>query len=105
MSYYNTTNIKGKELEKVVKTTKTQDAMVLSFLRHNPTLKLTKHGVYEELIKQGYLNRDRTPDTSIGRSLNTLMHGGYVLKLPEREKGKYGRRNYLYTLNQEKGGN
>jgi hypothetical protein len=103
-AYYNTTHLQGKELTEVIKVTQTQDAKILTFFQEHPTHKLTKYQVYDELLTKGYIHPN-TPSTSIGRALNTLVEKGELIKLDEQKEERYGRKNHLFTLNNEKGGN
>ncbi|WP_394991106.1 hypothetical protein [Emticicia sp.] len=95
--YFNTTNLEGKELQESIRRTLTQDANILQFFRANPTAKLTKYEVLDNLLKANMIH-NLTPETSIGRALNTLMRNGYIEKLKEYRVGKYGKRNHLWKL-------
>lgn len=99
LRYFNTTDLEGKELQESITKALRQDAKVLEFFKKNPQEKLTKYEVLDKL-KQANIIDERTPETSIGRALNTLMNEGYILKLNEFKIAKYGKRNHLWRLNE-----
>jgi hypothetical protein len=96
--YYNTTHLKGSELSEAVNAAKTQDAKVLLFFRLNPEAKLSKYQVYDSLISQGFID-SKTPNSSIGRSINSLTKFGSLVKTNEHIIERCGRKNYLWRLN------
>ena len=95
--FFNTTNLEGKELQESIGKAYRQDAKVLQFFRANPTAKLTKYEVLDNLLQASIIDA-RTPETSIGRALNTLMRNNQIEKLKEYRLGKYGKRNHLWKL-------
>lgn len=97
LHYFNTTDLEGKELQESICKALRQDAKILEFFKKNPQVKLTKYEVLDNLLQANIIDA-RTPETSIGRALNTLMKGGYVSKLDEFKIAKYGKRNHLWQL-------
>ena len=99
LHFFNTIGLEGKELSEAIKQNYSQDSKVLLFFRFNPELKLSKYEVHEALIKGKFINK-KTPDSSIGRALYTLMKEGLVLKTSEQKKERHGKMNYLWKLSQ-----
>lgn len=99
LRYFNTTDLEGKELQESISKAYKQDTKVLLLFRQNPTVKLTKYEVLDQLLQANMIDT-RTPETSIGRALNTLLKGGYLSKLDEFRIAKYGKRNHLWQLSE-----
>lgn len=97
--FFNTTDLEGKELQESIGMAYRQDAKILQFFRANPTAKLTKYEVLDNLLKLNMIG-SQTPETSIGRALNTLMRNNQIEKLKEYRIGKYGKRNHLWKLSE-----
>lgn len=96
-TFYNTTAENGTDLNLYKSKTVAQDAKVLNFMQQNAEQKFTVCEIFDRLLAEKIIH-DRTPRTSIGRSLNTLMNEGKVSKLQEKRIGYYGRPNYLWRF-------
>jgi len=88
MSYYNTTNVKGADLKVYRKKAQTQDERINEYFR--PDRKLSA-----SLVVRLF---DKTPITSIRRSLNSLENKGIIEKTGLQINGCYGRKENLYRL-------
>lgn len=95
--FFNTTAENGHDLKLYKSKTAAQDAKVLCFMSQNADQKFTACEVFDRLLVNRIIH-ERTPRTSIGRSLNTLMNEGKVLKLQEKRNGCFGRPNYLWQF-------
>ena len=90
--YYNTTGQRGDELHKRLTSAKSQDKRLLAFFEVNHQDCFTADEIHERVFPN-------SPRTSAGRSLNTLMQLGYVLKLAKQVTGQYGAPVHLWCYN------
>ena len=90
--YYNTTGLKGIELNETLVKTGKQDDIIREVFDRYPVIELTPFDVESILEDNGV----KYPITSIRRSINTLTGKGMLKKTDNRKKGLYGRDNYLW---------
>ena len=83
--YYNTTNEKAGPLNNYKGKAKTQDEYIYSLFKDGA--KLSSSMIFPLV---------NFPQTSIRRSLNTLMNEGKIDKLDVKVFGMYGRKEHLY---------
>lgn len=86
LSFFNTPNLKEKELEQEEKTAFSQERKVLRCFLYSARTALE---VAEELNMH---------ESSCRRSVTTLFNKGLLIKTNEQKIGKYGKKNYLYKL-------
>jgi hypothetical protein len=94
MSYYNTNNEKGATLQESQKKTKSQDEMVLDYLRSHDQLGVTPERCLRHFQIMETLSGNRwqnTPITSIRRSFSNLKKKGLIYKLDYKIKGDFGK--------------
>ena len=94
MSYYNTNNEIGTELKKSREKAKSQDEMVLEFLRSHDQLGVTPERCLRHFKIMEGLNENRwhnTPLTSIRRSFSNLKKKGLIYKTGETIEGDFGK--------------
>jgi hypothetical protein len=92
MNYYNTTNLKGQNLKNQKKKAETQNKKILNlFIKHK---KLSCSEVYK------LYDCINTPLTSIRRGVTVLYNNGKVVKTINKNNGLYGRKEYIYKLNE-----
>jgi len=101
MTYFNTTDVKSPQLELFVDKAKSQDAVVLEFMKSQAPLAYTPLAIHQALNKLNLIS-ELVPYTSIRRSVSTLRKKGFLINTNERLKEKFGRDNYLYQFNQNK---
>jgi transcription initiation factor IIE alpha subunit len=95
-SYFNTTALKGKNLERGFKKAESQDKIILDcFLRKRS---LTPSQIYRFRQSVGLGN---VPLTSIRRSITVLTDDGRLIKTEKRRIGLYGRWEYVWEVNSE----
>ena len=95
MSYFNTTNEKGKELKRNHAKAITQDQRIFN-IYNAERVPLTPYDIY---IMMG----DGTPITSIRRAINTLTAEDKLIKTNIKRKGMYGKLNYAWELRRNNG--
>ena len=86
MSYYNTVNVKGEELEARTLRAKTQKEHILEIFKGAG--ELTPFDV-QKVFPQW-------PITSIRRAISDLTREGDLVKTGNRKKGIYGHQNYTW---------
>jgi hypothetical protein len=94
MSYYNTNNEKGATLQESRKKAKSQDEMVLDYLRSHDQLGATPERVLRHFKIMEGLNESRwynTPITSIRRSFSNLKKKGLIYKTGQTIEGDFGK--------------
>ena len=94
MSYYNTNNEIGTELKKSREKAKSQDEMVLEFLRSHDQLGVTPERTLRHFKIMEGLNENRwhnTPLTSIRRSFSNLKKKGLIYKTGQTIEGDFGK--------------
>lgn len=92
--YFNTTSLKGSELNERRMKVGGQNAEVLEFFTLYHYQSFTAAQVFEHFTKQG-----RTwPLTSVRRAITTLMNEGFLMPTGEMRMGIYGAKNFCYKL-------
>lgn len=91
MTYYNTTQAIGKELQSFIESAETQDQKVLILFRNY--LKLTPSEAWN---LSGLKNT--TPITSIRRAITNLTNEGLLIRTEDKKEGIYGRPESVYEL-------
>ena len=92
--FYNTNAEKGATLEESQKKAKSQDEMVLEFLRSHEQLGVTPERTLRHFQIMESLNESRwhnTPITSIRRSFSNLKNKGLIYKTGDTVKGDFGK--------------
>lgn len=97
--YYNTTNQTGKTLKKSWDKSKTQEDRIMDYFRH---LKKNHDGVYTHATPDQVCLafNDKYPITSIRRAMSDLTAQGKLRKTAIQKKGRHGRMNFCWTLNE-----
>lgn len=101
MSYHNTTSLARPELEVATRNAKSQDDFVMKLFEDAPTVKASASQIFAGGIKHSYWT-ERTPLTSIRRSVTNLAKVGKLIKLDEQRKGSFGMPESLYCLNPDR---
>ncbi len=94
MSYHNTNNEKGATLKRSQEKAKTQDDMVLEFLRSHDQLGVTPERTLRHFKIMEPLSENRwhnTPLTSIRRSFSNLKKKGLIYKTGQTIEGDFGK--------------
>jgi hypothetical protein len=94
MSYHNTNNEKGATLQESRKKAKSQDEMVLEFVRSLDQLGVTPERVLRHFQIMEPLSSDKwakTPITSIRRSFSNLHKKGLIEKTGYKIEGDFGK--------------
>jgi predicted HTH transcriptional regulator len=88
MSYFNTTNESGKQLEIFEQTAKNQEEQILELMK-----------LYKKLSPSD-VNKYFTnyPLTSVRRALTNLSNQGKLIKTNEKKLGIYGREEYIWSV-------
>lgn len=92
--FYNTNNEKGETLKESQKKAKSQDEMVLDYLRSHDQLGATPERVLRHFKIMEGLNEIRwynTPITSIRRSFSNLKKKGLIYKTGQTIEGDFGK--------------
>lgn len=95
MTYYNTTNITGRNLANRRKQAKGQQTIVAEYFRKHPKKKITASELTKQLKAKMLLSK-RTPITSIRRALSDLKTKGTIRKLPQTRIGPYRQPEHLF---------
>lgn len=92
MSFHNTTNVEGLELEERTEKAKSQDDQVLAVFRRFPNSRImTPEFVHRHLIETVGGKWERTPLTSLRRSFSNLKRKGLIVKMDNvKIRGNYG---------------
>ena len=98
--FFNTIKLTGEDLTKAKLQAGKQEDKMLSFFTDYSKNSFTRHEVRDYMILQKRIN-ENTPESSIGRALNTLMREGKIVKLLAMRMGKYGKSNHLWTLKKD----
>lgn len=99
MSYHNTNAEKGATLQESKKKAKSQDEMVLEFLRSHEQLGVTPERTLRHFQIMEGLTESRwhnTPLTSIRRSFSNLKNKGLIYKTGDTVKGDFGKQIALW---------
>lgn len=94
ISYWNTTRESGPELAASVAQAQRQEAWVLALFEASPWRDWTPWEVMEAAEAQGC----QWPITSLRRAMNTLTERRLLAKTDRQREGRYGKRNYVWTL-------
>jgi hypothetical protein len=97
--YYNTNNEIGTELKKSKEKAKSQDEMVLEFVRSLDQLGVTPERTLRHFKIMEPLSESRwhnTPITSIRRSFSNLKKKGLIYKTGETIEGDFGKQIALW---------
>lgn len=100
--FYNTTNLRDKNLREAIAKADTQDKIVLAFFKHYPDKTWTPVDVWQSCFDES------TPITSVRRSMTNLSDDKDKLGNPirpelvqtdEQREGAFGRVNNTWKLN------
>lgn len=97
MSYHNTTNQTGEQLDIFSVAAKSQDELVLTFFKNYPNHDFSPSKLHEYLIKYKLID-EATPLTSIRRALTNLTGAGKLIKTDKKVMSKYNRPEYVWKL-------
>jgi len=89
MKFHNTTNLYGTGLKTSINKAKTQDDIILEYLKTNKGVKASPSMVLSRTIL-------KCPMTSIRRSISNLTATGHLVKTEEKVTGIYGKPEYLW---------
>ena len=95
MTFYNTTNEVGEDLEELMAKEVTQTGRILIFFKLNRGIEYTPFEVYSALGFAG------VPVTSIRRAMTDLTNKGELVKTETKKEEIYGHKNYCWKLNVE----
>ena len=97
MSYYNTTNLKGKELKDAEKKYLNQESII-----HNTFLSVPHHEYTPfEIRDMLSIEWKRYPITSVRRAINRLTEDGILIKTDIMRNGIYGSPNHTWKLKEQ----
>ena len=89
-SYYNTTNLIGRELNAEKRKTITQEDFLLTIFNTR---------LYEMTSSQAhFFFPPPIPLTSVRRAMTNLVIRGFIEKTKKKQKGIYGKPEYIYRL-------
>lgn len=97
-SYHDTVDEKGATLDSYEEKAKTQEEIILGFMRQNPGILFTPF----DIMEQCYLGCKQPPITSIRRAITNLEHSFKnqpfgMRKSTKKKKGEFGRDNYCWV--------
>ena len=95
-SFYNTISETGQTLQESVHQCLKQEDRILIFFKKHPGAEFTPFEV------QNYLGMHDSPTTSIRRAMTNLTIANELIKTEHQKTGKYGKKNYLWKLNENK---
>lgn len=98
--FHNTIDAEGEELRKREHTAKKQDYLILNVFKRHSQSRFTAFMVLDLLQMPD--NKPKPPITSVRRAMTNLTKEGYLIKTQEQKEERYGVKNYLYTLNNNK---
>lgn len=90
--YFNTTNLTHSDLQTATGQAKKQDELVLNFFKDNPKESFSPDDVHKSIFQ------DRTPLTSVRRSVTNLTKEGHLEKTDIKKRGSYGKLTYTWKL-------
>ena len=103
MTYYNTNRIYGAALRKALNDCKSQEQMVLTYMKAHPEINFAPHqlAVVLFLHTSNDLNDifHHAPITSIRRAITNLTSEGYLVKTDKMVKGPYGKQVHTWKYN------
>ena len=88
--YYNTTNLKGVELQEATSKALSQDEEVLRLFKVFDKLTLTPERIHKHLQETQPLKYRNVPLTSIRRAFSNLNRQGKIYKTNVMVRGSYG---------------
>lgn len=94
MNYFNTTNLKDRELKEVSKKASYQETIVLEFFKKHKGMQFGPTGIWMSCF-----NPEETPLTSVRRAITNLTNKGKLTKTENKLIGIYGRKEYLWIYN------
>ena len=103
MTYYNTTNETGTDLDQSRANTKTQDEIILEIYQLHQENDIDKEGLSPEIVRwtcEEFYQKD-WPITSIRRGINTLTKAGKLTKTSKLHLGPYGKNEHIWRLNDQ----
>lgn len=94
-NFYNTINLSGSALKKAVKAAKSQDDKILLFFgkEKNRDKNFSPAEIWKKLF-----DTNKTPLTSIRRSITNLQQAGFLEKTSIQKDGPYGKKNYCWKF-------
>jgi hypothetical protein len=101
ISFHNTTNLQGSELELSESKAKTQDDFVLDYFQKYDQLGATPERVLRHFKIMEKLSERRwhnTPITSVRRSFSNLKKRGLIVKTGYMIMGDYGKEIHVWKL-------
>lgn len=101
ISFHNTTNLSGPELEDSESKAKSQDECVLDYFKRGDQLGVTPERVLRHFKIMEKLSDNRwsnTPITSIRRSFSNLKRQGLIEKTDIMIRGDYGKDVHTWKL-------
>ena len=101
MSYFNTTRLENKELQKARSKALTQDECVLAYFKDYDNLGATPERVlrhFKIMVKLSENRWSNTPITSMRRSFSNLKQRGLIYKTDLMIMGDYGKEIHVWKL-------
>jgi hypothetical protein len=95
MTYHNTTNQTGKQLDIFSVAAKSQDELILTFARK--VCFFSPSHLHKHLIKTQQIEAN-TPLTSIRRAITNLTKKGKLMKTEEQVKSVYNKPEYVWQF-------
>lgn len=95
MSYFNTTNLKGPQLDKEVVNAKNQVEAIKMIYRK------TKYPMSPSEVERAYrlMTHKRISINSIRRAISDLTRQGFLSKLNKKKEGPWGKPEHYWELN------
>lgn len=90
--FYNTTEEDDNTNQVFINIARNQDQIILDFFRKYPNDSFTPDAVHWNLYDE------RTPVTSVRRSITNLTASGKLIKTDNKQLGHYGRMCYQWKL-------
>jgi len=92
-SYFNTTSLKGKKLQREIVTAKSQEKIILDYFKVKKSLSPSQ--VYRF---RGVIGLGNAPITSIRRSITMLTYDDKLVKTEKQRIGLYGKPEFVWEL-------
>lgn len=92
VSYFDTTDIKGPDLDRYDSKARSQEAIILDFFRLNYGRYFSPYEVAKSCFTE------RTPITSVRRALTVLTKKGLLIRLNKQVHGEFDRPCHCWTL-------
>ena len=96
MTFFNTVNLEGDELEEAEQATETQEERVLGFFQIYRQRSWTPWEVHRLLYSGA-----NVPITSVRRAIKNLTDEGKLVKTDEKRQGPYGKPSYTWKIKPE----